>query len=201
MSSPSRAQTRKPDHPANLARNTYQPVRRDIEWQARQPGCRPYRGYACGRSHKTITLSGYWESPTRFAGVIMPRRQPSPVIERTAQDGLPGREVERFGMGAPVVLGQGLADGARPVRDRVVADLAARDRQAGDRHGETAGKRRLAHLLPSCHLIRGDLARALCHGAAPPDTGDSPRTNNNLPVNRRSVIAGNHGCLRCCQPV
>jgi hypothetical protein len=73
-------------------------------------------------------------------------------------------------MGAAVVLGQGLADGARPVRDRVVEDLAARDRQAGDRHGETAGKRRLAHLLPSCHPIRGDLARALCHAAAPPDT-------------------------------
>jgi len=53
----------------------------------------------------------------------MPHRQPSAVIERDCAGWLPGREVERFGMGAAVVLGQGLADGARPVRDRVVADL------------------------------------------------------------------------------
>lgn len=70
----------------------------------------------------------------------MPRRQPSAVIVWACVGWLPGREVERFGMGAAIVLGQGLADGAGPVRDRVVADLAARDRQAGDRHGEAAGK-------------------------------------------------------------
>ena len=33
-------------------------------------------------------------------------------------------------------------------------------------------------------------------------TGSRDRTRTyNLPVNRRSVIAGDHGCLRCCQPV
>ena len=62
---------------------------------------------------RTITLSDYREPPTRFAGVIMPHRQPSAVIERDCAGWLPGREVERFGMGAAVVFGQGLADGAR----------------------------------------------------------------------------------------
>jgi hypothetical protein len=54
--------------------------------------------------------------------------------------GLPGREVERFGMGPAVVLGQGLADSAGPVRDRAVADLATRDREMSDRYREAAGR-------------------------------------------------------------
>lgn len=41
-------------------------------------------------------------------------------------------------MGPAIVLGQDLADGAGPVGDRAVADLAARDRQLGDRHREAA---------------------------------------------------------------
>ncbi len=48
----------------------------------------------------------------RFAGVVMPSRQPSAVIGWAYVGWLPGREVERFGMGAAAVLGQGLADGA-----------------------------------------------------------------------------------------
>ena len=53
---------------------------------------------------------------------------------------LPGRQVERFGMGPAVVLGQGIADRAGPVSDRTVADVATRDREMGDRHGEVAGR-------------------------------------------------------------
>jgi drug/metabolite transporter (DMT)-like permease len=47
---------------------------------------------------------------------------------------------EGFGMCPAVVLGQDVADGAGPVRDRPVADLAARDRQLGDGHRELAGR-------------------------------------------------------------
>ncbi len=42
---------------------------------------------------------------------------------------LPGREAECFGVGAAVVLGQGLAEGAGAVGDGAAADLAAGDRQ------------------------------------------------------------------------
>ena len=42
-------------------------------------------------------------------------------------------------MDPAVVLSQGLADGAGPVRDRAAADLAARDQQLGDGHREAAG--------------------------------------------------------------
>ena len=58
---------------------------------------------------------------------------------------LSGCEVECFGMGAAVVPGQDLGEGAGQVRDGALADLAAGDRQMGDGHGEAAG-RRLAHL-------------------------------------------------------
>ena len=58
---------------------------------------------------------------------------------------LSGCEVECFGMGATVVPGQDLGEGAGPVRDGALADLAAGDRQMGDGHGEAVG-RRLAHL-------------------------------------------------------
>jgi hypothetical protein len=51
---------------------------------------------------------------------------------------LPGGRVECFGMGPAIMLGEDLADSAGPVGDRAVADLAARDRQLGDRHGEAA---------------------------------------------------------------
>jgi hypothetical protein len=52
---------------------------------------------------------------------------------------LPGRQAERFGMDPAVVLGQDLAEAARPVRDGAAADLAARDRKTGNGYGETAG--------------------------------------------------------------
>jgi hypothetical protein len=58
---------------------------------------------------------------------------------------LSGCEVECCGMGAAVVPGQDLGEGAGPVRDGVLADLAAGDRQMGDGHGEAAD-RQLAHL-------------------------------------------------------
>jgi len=53
---------------------------------------------------------------------------------------LPGCEVERLGMRPAVVLGQDLGEGAGPVRDGAVADLAAGDRQLGNGHRESAGR-------------------------------------------------------------
>jgi hypothetical protein len=44
-------------------------------------------------------------------------------------DRLPGCELERFGMGSVVMLGQYLTEVAGPVGDGAMADLAARDRQ------------------------------------------------------------------------
>jgi hypothetical protein len=49
-----------------------------------------------------------------------------------------GRRLERAGMGPAVVLGQGLADGAGPVGEVAVAELASRHRQMGNGHGEAA---------------------------------------------------------------
>ncbi len=43
-------------------------------------------------------------------------------------------------MGPAVVLGQDLGEGAWPVRDGAVADLAAGDRKLGDGHREAAGR-------------------------------------------------------------
>ncbi len=60
---------------------------------------------------------------------------------------LPGREAEYFWVGATVMLGQGLAEGAGPVGDGATADLAARDRQVGNGDREAAGMC-LAHVLP-----------------------------------------------------
>jgi hypothetical protein len=54
------------------------------------------------------------------------------------RDWLPGCGVERFGMGATVVLGQDLCEVAGPIGDGVVADLAAGDRKMGNGHREAA---------------------------------------------------------------
>ena len=54
--------------------------------------------------------------------------------------GLPGGQAERFGMGPAVVLGQGLAEAAGPVRHGAAADLAAGERQLGNGDGEAAGR-------------------------------------------------------------
>ena len=43
-------------------------------------------------------------------------------------------------MGPAVVLGQDLSEGAGPVRDGAVADLAAGDRKLGNGHREAAGR-------------------------------------------------------------
>jgi Aldo/keto reductase family len=56
------------------------------------------------------------------------------------RDRLPGCDVERFGMGPAVVLGQDLSEVAGPVRDRAVADLAVGDRKLGNGHREAAGR-------------------------------------------------------------
>jgi len=63
-------------------------------------------------------------------------------VVRGLRDRLPGCEVERFGMGPAVVLGQDLSEVAGPVRDGAVADLAAGDldRKLGNGHREAAGR-------------------------------------------------------------
>jgi len=43
-------------------------------------------------------------------------------------------------MGPAVVLGQDLGEGAGPVGDGALADLAAGDRQLGNGHREAAGR-------------------------------------------------------------
>ena len=63
---------------------------------------------------------------------------------------LPGREAKCFWVGAAVVLGQGLAEGAGPVGDSAAADLAAREWQAGNSDREAAGMC-LAHFPLLCH--------------------------------------------------
>jgi hypothetical protein len=49
-------------------------------------------------------------------------------VSAGVSDRLPGCEVERFGMDPAIVLGQDFTEGAGPVRDGAVADLAAGDR-------------------------------------------------------------------------
>jgi hypothetical protein len=49
-----------------------------------------------------------------------------------------GCEIQHFGMGPAVVLGQGFTEGTGTVRDGAAADLAAGDRQIGNGHRETA---------------------------------------------------------------
>jgi len=53
---------------------------------------------------------------------------------------LPGCELDRFRMDPVVVLGQDLCEGAGPVSDGAVADLAAGDRELGNGHREAAGR-------------------------------------------------------------
>jgi hypothetical protein len=54
-------------------------------------------------------------------------------------------------MDPAVVLGQDLAEAARPVRDGAAADLAARDRKTGNGYTVT-GKRRELDLLIACMM-------------------------------------------------
>ena len=56
------------------------------------------------------------------------------------RDRLAGCELEGFGMGPAVVLGQDLSEGAGPVRDGALAKLATGDRKLGDGHREAAGR-------------------------------------------------------------
>jgi len=58
----------------------------------------------------------------------------------TVPAGATGREAERFGMGAAVVLGPDLTETAWPVRDGAVADLATGYRQLGNGHWEAVAR-------------------------------------------------------------
>ena len=55
------------------------------------------------------------------------------------RDRLPGRQAECFGVVPAVVLGEHLAEAARPVGNGAVADLATRDWKAGNGHRKAAG--------------------------------------------------------------
>jgi hypothetical protein len=77
-----------------------------------------------------------------------------PGIVRVSAVRLPGRDAECFWVGAAVVLGQGLAEGAGPVGDGAVADLAPRDRQVGNGDREAPGMC-LAHFLLLCRSYPG----------------------------------------------
>jgi hypothetical protein len=55
------------------------------------------------------------------------------------RDRLQRGEAQRFGMGPAIVLGQDLAEGAWPVGDGAVADLAPSDRKTAHRDREAAG--------------------------------------------------------------
>jgi hypothetical protein len=60
--------------------------------------------------------------------------EPAACSRRT----LVGRKTERFGMGPPVVPGQGFAEGTGAVGHGPLAELAAGDRELGDGDRETA---------------------------------------------------------------
>jgi hypothetical protein len=78
--------------------------------------------------------------PDLTEGKVVLGRPASAAVSAGIRDRLPGREVERFGMGPAVVLGEDLSEGTGPVRDGAVADLAAGDRKLDNGHGEAAGR-------------------------------------------------------------
>jgi hypothetical protein len=58
---------------------------------------------------------------------------------RRLRTDLPRRDTKRLRMGLAIVLGQDLAEAARAIRDRSLADPAACDRKVGNGDGEAAG--------------------------------------------------------------
>ena len=97
----------------------------------------------CGPIRRVATLRARWRSPrpTRASRLeAIGVGDGTCGVMRAACGGLLGRDAERFGMGPAVVLGQDLGEGAGPVRDGSVADLAAGDRKLGNGHREGAGR-------------------------------------------------------------
>ena len=107
----------------------------------------PMRGVKGGVGYKRLSsqrvlppLSGHRQrGSTQNACIAMPDddlRQVSRGSTTGRENWRSGCEVESFGMGAAVMLGQGFTEGAGPVRDGVMADLAPcghRANQVSDR--------------------------------------------------------------------
>jgi hypothetical protein len=83
----------------------------------------------------------YWIRVVRLGEQDGPLEPGQPGPASSTPSGLrsvSGCEIEHFGMGPAVVLGQDFTESTGTVRDGAVADLAAGDRQMGNGHGETA---------------------------------------------------------------
>jgi hypothetical protein len=89
-------------------------------------------------------------------------------------------------MDLAVVLGQDLAEAARPVRDGAAADLAARDRKTGNGHGETAGTG-LAHRFHHASPARLTLRPPRAGRAADSGPVDSAGPGSYRPTPRRRL--------------
>jgi hypothetical protein len=85
---------------------------------------------ACTRGRPRFVTDGVLRPGARrgWSSWIRPRPATVPGVVRVFRDQLPGCEVERFGMCPAVMLCQDLAEVAGPVRDGLVAELAAGDR-------------------------------------------------------------------------
>ena len=114
--------------------------------QARQPPAYRSNGSRAGSEHRPTTLR---DSACRVGPRQSRLRRTMPAGTARLVPGLrgrlPGRQAERFRMGPEVVLGQDLAEAARPVRHGAAADLAARD--VTGRRVTVTGKRREWDLL------------------------------------------------------
>jgi hypothetical protein len=119
------------------------PIRARSGWRGQQRGWRSHRRFYARaltiNRPRSVTAVVLGLSPA--AGSSRGHRRPATAWADGARLGsrLPGRDAEGFGMGPAVVLGQGLAEVAGPVREGAVADLAARDRKVGNGHREAAG--------------------------------------------------------------
>ena len=106
------------------------------------------------------------------------------------QDRLAGRQAERFGVGPAVVLGEHFADGAWPVCDGAVANLAARDWKTGNGHREPAGIRISHHLHNAIRAgvtLRG--AARLQHGYAVSAHGETQDRSSRSGRRRYFIIS------------
>ena len=147
-------------------------------------------GSRAGPQHRPSTLRA---SARRGRAAAKPLGRTTPAETARLVSGLrgrvTGRQADRFGMGQAVVLGQGLAEAAGPVRDGAAADLAARDRKMGNGHGETAGTG-LAHRLHDASPARLTLRppRACRSADAAALDGAGPGSYRPAPRSRLSVV-------------
>ena len=110
-------------------------------------GMVPVLNFGIKPLRKVAALRDRWRSPARLVQGVRGNRRRRRYLGGNAGSlwRLLGRYAERFGIGPTVGPGQDLTQAARPVRDGAVADLATGDRQLGNDHRETQG-RRVVHL-------------------------------------------------------